>query len=104
MIFDEVVTPHGSQRTRVSRDTIDVTSRKTHKGYNRRRKLLFSGGRIFLRFSVRWCRYHVESGRLQRVNFIAREHSRHGNIVGALSMSGHIARRAAYFLLLSPYV
>lgn len=31
-----------------------------------------------------------------RVNFIARKGSYHGNTIGALSVSGHIARRAPY--------
>lgn len=31
-----------------------------------------------------------------RVNFIAREHSYHGNTIGALGVSGHVARRAPY--------
>ena len=32
----------------------------------------------------------------QRINFIAREHSYHGNTLGALSMSGHVGRRAKF--------
>jgi len=32
----------------------------------------------------------------RRVNFIAREGSYHGNTIGALSMSGHVARRTPY--------
>lgn len=31
-----------------------------------------------------------------RVNFIARENSYHGNTIGALGISGHVARRAPY--------
>ncbi|PBP28745.1 PLP-dependent transferase, partial [Diplocarpon rosae] len=31
-----------------------------------------------------------------RVNYIAREHSYHGNTIGALGVSGHVARRAPY--------
>ncbi|KAH7418221.1 pyridoxal phosphate-dependent transferase [Cadophora sp. MPI-SDFR-AT-0126] len=31
-----------------------------------------------------------------RVNFIAREHSYHGNTIGALGISGHVARRVPY--------
>jgi adenosylmethionine-8-amino-7-oxononanoate aminotransferase len=50
------------------------------------------------------CQYFEELGQSQRVNFIAREHSYHGTTLGALSMSGHIARRAPFLRLLSPYI
>jgi adenosylmethionine-8-amino-7-oxononanoate aminotransferase len=39
-----------------------------------------------------WC----ELGETQRVNFIARKQSYHGNTIGALSVSGHESRRAFY--------
>lgn len=48
--------------------------------------------------------YYMEVGQPQRVNFIAREHSYHGTTLGALSMSGHVSRRALYLPLLSDYV
>lgn len=50
------------------------------------------------------CQYFEELGQPQRVNFIAREHSYHGTTLGALSMSGHVIRRAPFLKLLSPYV
>lgn len=37
----------------------------------------------------------------KRVNFIARKHSYHGNTLGALSVGGHVARRALFEPLLS---
>jgi adenosylmethionine-8-amino-7-oxononanoate aminotransferase len=42
--------------------------------------------------------YYLEkaSPEPQRVNFIARHHSYHGNTLGALSMSGHVGRRAKF--------
>lgn len=48
--------------------------------------------------------YYVESCQPQRTNFIAREDSYHGSTLGALSMSGHKARRAAFTPLLSSYI
>lgn len=45
--------------------------------------------------------YFVEAGQPERTHFIAREHSYHGNTLGALSLSGHVARRAIYKPLLS---
>jgi adenosylmethionine-8-amino-7-oxononanoate aminotransferase len=44
--------------------------------------------------------YHVERGRPQRRHFVSRWFSYHGNTLGALSVSGHDARRATYVPLL----
>lgn len=44
--------------------------------------------------------YHVECGRPERRHFIARRFSYHGNTLGALSVSGHAARRKTYLPLL----
>lgn len=40
--------------------------------------------------------YFYEIGQRQRVNFIARKQSYHGNTLGALSISGHESRREYY--------
>jgi adenosylmethionine-8-amino-7-oxononanoate aminotransferase len=48
--------------------------------------------------------YYMEVGQPQRTNFIAREDSYHGTTLGALSMSGHVGRRATYLPLLSSWV
>lgn len=40
--------------------------------------------------------YWHEKGEPQRVNFIARNQSYHGNTIGALSVSGHDSRRSLY--------
>ena len=40
--------------------------------------------------------YFQETGQNQRVNFVARKQSYHGNTLGALSVSGHESRRAFY--------
>jgi len=40
----------------------------------------------------------------QRTKYIAREHSYHGNTLGALSLSGHLARRKPYLPILSQNV
>jgi adenosylmethionine-8-amino-7-oxononanoate aminotransferase len=44
--------------------------------------------------------YHVECGRPERQHFISRKFSYHGNTLGALSVSGHHARRETYLPLL----
>jgi adenosylmethionine-8-amino-7-oxononanoate aminotransferase len=45
--------------------------------------------------------YDISPPRPQRTKYIAREHSYHGNTIGALSVSGHLARREAYTPILS---
>jgi adenosylmethionine-8-amino-7-oxononanoate aminotransferase len=45
--------------------------------------------------------YHVECGRPERRHFISRKFSYHGNTLGALSVSGHQARRETYLPLLA---
>lgn len=44
--------------------------------------------------------FYEPNNKTTRVNFIAREGSYHGNTLGALSVSGHLARRAPYAPLL----
>ncbi|KAH7325832.1 class-III aminotransferase [Stachybotrys elegans] len=46
--------------------------------------------------------YHVYKGDAQRVNFIGRVHSYHGNTLGALSAGYHPGRRATVQPILSP--
>jgi hypothetical protein len=45
--------------------------------------------------------YFVDLGQPQRTRFIARRQSYHGNTMGALSVGGHVARRALYEPLLA---
>ncbi|KFY71117.1 hypothetical protein V499_08677 [Pseudogymnoascus sp. VKM F-103] len=45
--------------------------------------------------------YELSPRQPQRTKFIAREHSYHGNTIGSLSLSGHVARREAYTPILS---
>lgn len=45
--------------------------------------------------------YHLENKQPQRVNFIARQQSYHGNSLGALSLGNHKSRRAPFFPLFS---
>lgn len=45
--------------------------------------------------------YHIEAGQPGRTHVIARRQSYHGNTLGALAASGHVARRAPYEPVLS---
>ncbi len=44
--------------------------------------------------------YHVERGEPERVHFISRRQSYHGNNFGTMAVSGHMARRAPYEAIL----
>lgn len=45
--------------------------------------------------------FYEKDKETRRVNFIAREGSYHGNTIGALSISGHVGRRAPYLPFLT---
>jgi adenosylmethionine-8-amino-7-oxononanoate aminotransferase len=47
--------------------------------------------------------YFVERGEPQRVHFISRRQSYHGNLFGTLAASGHPGRRAPYEAILPPH-
>jgi adenosylmethionine-8-amino-7-oxononanoate aminotransferase len=65
------------------------------------RVFFLTGGSEAMEAALKLARqYHVERGRPQRRHFISRWFSYHGNTLGALSVSGHVARRATYLPLL----
>jgi adenosylmethionine-8-amino-7-oxononanoate aminotransferase len=65
------------------------------------RALFVTGGSEATEAALKLSRqYHVECGRPERDQFIARRFSFHGNTLGALSVSGHAARRQTYLPLL----
>lgn len=62
-----------------------------------------SGGSEAVEAALKLARqYFVERGEPERSVFIARRQSYHGNTLGALSVGGNMARRAAYLPLLTP--
>lgn len=62
-----------------------------------------SGGSEATETAVKLVRqYFIETGEPQRFKILARWASYHGNTLGALSASGHLARRRPYDPLLSP--
>jgi adenosylmethionine-8-amino-7-oxononanoate aminotransferase len=62
-----------------------------------------SGGSEAIEASIKLARqYFIERGEPQRVRFIARKQSYHGNTLGALSAGGNAWRREPYAPLLSP--
>lgn len=62
-----------------------------------------SGGSEATETAVKLVRqFHLERGEPQRQRILARWASYHGNSLGALAASGHIARRRPYLPLLSP--
>lgn len=59
--------------------------------------LIMSSGSEAMEAAMKMARqYFVEVGQEKRVRFIAREGSYHGTTLGALSMSGHVGRRALF--------
>ncbi|GMK57187.1 hypothetical protein CspeluHIS016_0400210 [Cutaneotrichosporon spelunceum] len=66
------------------------------------RAIFLSGGSEAVESAIKLCRqYHIENGEPDRVNFIAREISYHGNTLGALALGRHNRRRAPYLPLLA---
>jgi adenosylmethionine-8-amino-7-oxononanoate aminotransferase len=63
-----------------------------------------SGGSEATETAVKLARqYHLESGQPQRYGVISRRQSYHGSTLGAMSVSGNVARRAPYQPLLSEW-
>jgi adenosylmethionine-8-amino-7-oxononanoate aminotransferase len=68
---------------------------------NLSRVFFVTGGSEAMEAALKLARqYHVERGRPQRRHFVSRWFSYHGSTLGALSVSGHDARRATYLPLL----
>ncbi len=63
-----------------------------------------SGGSEATETAIKMARqYHIERGKALKYKVIARWQSYHGNTLGALSASGHVARRANYIPLLTDF-
>jgi adenosylmethionine-8-amino-7-oxononanoate aminotransferase len=63
-----------------------------------------SGGSEATETAIKLARqYHLESGQLQRFGVISRRQSYHGSTLGAMSVSGNVARRAPYQPLLAEW-
>lgn len=63
-----------------------------------------SGGSEATETAIKLARqYHLESGQPQRYGVISRRQSYHGSTLGAMSVSGNVARRAPYQPLLSEW-
>jgi adenosylmethionine-8-amino-7-oxononanoate aminotransferase len=66
------------------------------------RAYFVSGGSEAMEAALKLARQHfVEAGQPQRVRFIARRQSYHGNTLGALALGGNAARRAPYAPILA---
>jgi adenosylmethionine-8-amino-7-oxononanoate aminotransferase len=96
---------HSSQF--ITRETMELTSRiaalapgdmkKTGRVY------LVSGGSEAVETAVKLARqYHVDSGNTGKHKIIARWQSYHGSTMGALALTGNVARRALYGPLFAP--
>src|SRR3984893_1385892 len=69
--------------------------------HNGGRVYFTSGGSEATETAIKLARqYHLESGHPQRYGVISRRQSYHGSTLGAMSVSGNVARRAPYQPLL----
>lgn len=71
------------------------------------RVYLVSGGSEAVETAIKMARqYHVERGRKDKFKIIGRRQSYHGSTMGALSVTGNVARRELYepFLAKSPHI
>ncbi|KAL2074572.1 hypothetical protein VTL71DRAFT_8350 [Oculimacula yallundae] len=77
---------------KLCKDLIDGTEGKMARVY------LTGSGSEAMEATIKLARqyFYENDKQTTRVNFIAREHSYHGNTIGALGISGHVARRAPY--------
>lgn len=72
-------------------------------GFGNGRAVFVSSGSEAIEVALKLARqYFVEKGQPQRSHFIARSMSYHGNTLGALSVGGHMQRRAAFQPMLMP--
>jgi adenosylmethionine-8-amino-7-oxononanoate aminotransferase len=61
------------------------------------RAVFYTGGTEALDCSLKLVRqFHIENGEPERVNFIGRDRSYHGNSLSTLALAKHRARRAPY--------
>lgn len=62
-----------------------------------------SGGSEAMEAALKMARqFHVENGEAQRVHFVSRRQSYHGNTLGALAIGGNLPRRKLYEPMLMP--
>ncbi|GGE50406.1 adenosylmethionine-8-amino-7-oxononanoate aminotransferase [Agaricicola taiwanensis] len=73
------------------------------EGFGRGRVSFVGSGSEAMEVALKFARQiQVERGEAERSTFIARRMSYHGNTVGALSVGGHMQRRALYAEMLMP--
>ncbi|KAM3077311.1 hypothetical protein ACMFMG_006660 [Clarireedia jacksonii] len=81
-------------------ETVDALCEELIKGTDHKmaRVYLTGSGSEAMEATAKLTRqyFYEQDKSTKRVNFIARQGSYHGNTLGALSMSGHLARRAPY--------
>lgn len=94
--MDEVCYVHsGSFTTPVLEELAKTLSNNSPSQINH--AYFVSGGSEAIESAIKLARqYHVERGDIKRHRIIARDYSYHGNTFGALSASGHKARRKIY--------
>ncbi len=90
---------HSSQF--ISRESMELTTRVAALAPGGLRKngriYLVSGGSEAMETAIKLARqFHVENGRASRTKIVARWQSYHGSTLGALAVTGNVARRSLY--------
>jgi adenosylmethionine-8-amino-7-oxononanoate aminotransferase len=89
---------HSAPAERLAARLLRLASPNFHNGG---RVYFTSGGSEATETAIKLARqYHLESGQPQRYGVISRRQSYHGSTLGAMSVSGNVARRAPYQPLL----
>jgi adenosylmethionine-8-amino-7-oxononanoate aminotransferase len=92
---------HSAPAERLAARLLRLASPNFHNGG---RVYFTSGGSEATETAIKLARqYHLESGQPQRYGVISRRQSYHGSTLGAMSVSGNVARRAPYQPLLSEW-
>lgn len=101
-LCEELINGTGREMSRVYLTGSGMSSR----GLFHSRNLHYSLGSEAMEAALKLARqfFYESDKQTPRVNLIAREGSYHGNTLGALSVSGHVARRAPYLPFLMPNV
>ncbi|CAF1292881.1 unnamed protein product [Adineta steineri] len=96
-ILDQLQTVDYVHSGTFSNKTAEELAIELTKDSGMARAIFVSGGSEAIESAIKLARqYHLENKQSERINFIARQQSYHGNTLGALGLCRHTARRAPF--------